>query len=29
VWVTKTGNKDLMAKIPITAEEIEALMKKK
>ena len=29
VWVTKTGNKDLMAKIPITVEEIEALMKKK
>lgn len=29
VWVTKTGNKDLMAKIPVTVEEIEALMKKK
>jgi Xaa-Pro aminopeptidase len=29
VWITKTGNKDLMAKIPITAEEIERLMKKK
>ncbi len=28
VWITKTGNKDLMAKIPVTAEEIEALMKK-
>ncbi|NML20677.1 M24 family metallopeptidase [Pseudoflavitalea sp. G-6-1-2] len=28
-WVTKTGNKDLMAKIPITADEIEAAMKKK
>ncbi|MBZ5859231.1 aminopeptidase P family protein [Flavihumibacter profundi] len=28
VWITKTGNKDLMAKIPITAEEIEKLMKK-
>lgn len=28
VWITKNGNKDLMAKIPITAEEIEALMKK-
>lgn len=28
VWITKTGNKDLMAKIPIKAEEIEALMKK-
>jgi len=27
VWITKTGNKDLMAKIPITAEEIERLMK--
>lgn len=29
VWLTKTGNKDLMAKIPITAEDIEAVMKKK
>ena len=29
VWITKTGNKDLMAKIPITAEEIERLMKRK
>ncbi|KIC95557.1 aminopeptidase P N-terminal domain-containing protein [Flavihumibacter solisilvae] len=29
VWITKTGNKDLMANIPIKAEEIEALMKKK
>ncbi len=27
-WVTKTGNKDLMKNIPITAEDIEALMKK-
>lgn len=27
VWITKTGNKDLMAKIPIGAEEIERLMK--
>ncbi len=27
-WVTKHGNKDLMKKIPITAEEIESLMKK-
>ncbi len=27
-WVTKTGNKDLMKNIPITAEEIEAYMKK-
>lgn len=29
VWITKTGNKDLMAKIPITVEDIEALMKTK
>jgi Xaa-Pro aminopeptidase len=29
VWITKTGNKDLMAKIPITAEEIETIMKRK
>jgi len=29
VWITKTGNKDLMAKIPAKADEIEALMKKK
>ena len=28
VWITRNGNKDLMAKIPITVEEIEALMKK-
>ena len=28
VWITPGGNKDLMAKIPITTEEIEALMKK-
>ena len=28
VWITKTGNKDLMANIPIKAEEIERLMKK-
>jgi Xaa-Pro aminopeptidase len=28
VWITKTGNKDLMKNIPITVEEIEALMKK-
>lgn len=27
-WITKTGNKDLMKNIPITAEEIEAYMKK-
>jgi len=28
VWITKTGNIDLMEKIPIKAEEIEAIMKK-
>lgn len=28
-WVTKNGNKDLMKNIPITAEEIESLMKKR
>ncbi|SRR5579871_362521 len=28
VWITRNGNKDLMAKIPITTEEIEAAMKK-
>lgn len=28
VWITKSGNKDLMKNIPITVEEIEALMKK-
>lgn len=28
VWITKNGNKDLMQNIPITVEEIEALMKK-
>ncbi len=28
VWITENGNKDLMEKIPITVEEIEALMKK-
>ena len=28
VWITRNGNKDLMAKIPITVEEIEAIMKK-
>jgi len=27
-WITKSGNKDLMKNIPITVEEIEALMKK-
>lgn len=28
VWITRNGNNDLMKNIPITAEEIEALMKK-
>ncbi len=28
VWLTKSGNKDLMKDIPISAEEIEACMKK-
>ena len=28
VWITRNGNKDLMANIPVTAEDIEALMKK-
>ena len=28
VWITRSGNKDLMAKIPIRAEDVEALMKK-
>jgi Xaa-Pro aminopeptidase len=27
-WITKNGNKDLMKNIPITAEEIESLMRK-
>jgi Xaa-Pro aminopeptidase len=27
VWITRTGNKDLMEKIPITVEEIESWMK--
>ncbi|HEX5026778.1 MAG TPA: aminopeptidase P N-terminal domain-containing protein [Agriterribacter sp.] len=27
-WITKSGNKDLMKKIPITTDEIESLMKK-
>ena len=27
-WITKNGNKDLMKNIPITAEEIESLMKR-
>jgi Xaa-Pro aminopeptidase len=29
IWLTKTGHKDLMKDIPITAEEIEAYMKSK
>jgi Xaa-Pro aminopeptidase len=28
IWITRSGNKDLMAKIPIKTEEIEASMKK-
>jgi Xaa-Pro aminopeptidase len=28
VWITKNGNKDLMKNIPVTVDEIEALMKK-
>jgi len=28
VWITRNGNKDLFKAIPITAEEIEAVMKK-
>jgi Xaa-Pro aminopeptidase len=28
VWITRTGNKDLMGKIPIKPEEIETIMKK-
>src|SRR5688572_10235213 len=28
VWITRNGNKDLMKNIPITVEDIEALMKK-
>jgi len=28
VWITKNGNVDLMKNIPVTVEEIEALMKK-
>lgn len=27
VWITKSGNKDLFEKIPITVEEIESIMK--
>jgi Xaa-Pro aminopeptidase len=29
VWITKTGNQDLMKNIPITVEEIEGCMKKR
>jgi Xaa-Pro aminopeptidase len=29
VWITRNGNADLMKNIPVTVEEIEALMKKK
>ena len=29
LWITKSGNKDLFAEIPITVEEIEAHMKKR
>ncbi|HUQ65354.1 MAG TPA: aminopeptidase P N-terminal domain-containing protein [Flavitalea sp.] len=28
VWITENGNKDLMKNIPVTVEQIEALMKK-
>jgi len=28
LWITRSGNKDLMANIPIKADEIESLMKK-
>jgi Xaa-Pro aminopeptidase len=28
LWLTKNGHKDLMKDIPITADEIEAYMKK-
>ena len=28
IWITRNGNKDLMKNIPITAEDIEALMKR-
>jgi Xaa-Pro aminopeptidase len=27
VWITKSGNKDLMANVPIEADDIEAIMK--
>jgi len=29
VWITKSGCKDLMAKVPVTAEEIEAAMRRR
>jgi Xaa-Pro aminopeptidase len=29
VWITRNGNKDLMANIPITTDEIESLMRRK
>ena len=29
IWITRNGNKDLMANIPITTDDIENLMKKK
>jgi Xaa-Pro aminopeptidase len=29
LWITRNGNKDLMAKIPITADEIERKMKRR
>jgi Xaa-Pro aminopeptidase len=29
VWLTKTGNQDLMKDISITTDEIEAFMKRK
>jgi len=28
IWLTRNGHKDLMKNIPITVEDIEALMKK-
>ncbi|MBL7726866.1 MAG: aminopeptidase P family protein, partial [Dinghuibacter sp.] len=28
IWITKNGHVDLMKNIPITVEDIEALMKK-
>jgi Xaa-Pro aminopeptidase len=28
IWITRNGNKDLFEGIPITVEEIEAVMKK-